>query len=203
MGKAFARLLCTIGASLSLYSAEKLPPAYQITYGDPSSPIHITEYFSLSCPQCLKYFHKSFKSLKNKYINTHQVHFSFHLNPADLLTLQAMVCLEKLQDKEKIIFWEVLLDNLNDLSQGCSLMQMIMEALGEPTPLLDQLSFLETTATFNASYQYLRQPDTVQDLPSIEINGTLYDELPTFKFIEKKIAALSETRITDETPSFS
>ena len=32
---------------------QKLPLAYTISYGDPQAPIHVVEYFSFSCPQCL------------------------------------------------------------------------------------------------------------------------------------------------------
>ena len=39
---------------------------------------------------------EDFESLKEKYINTGKVYWIFHPDPADRLTLQAMVCLDKL-----------------------------------------------------------------------------------------------------------
>ncbi len=196
MGKFFTLCVFLVGAQLSLLGVEKLPNKYQISYGDNSAPIKITEYFSFSCPKCLKSFQNDFKVIQEKYIKTHQVQWTFHLNPADLLTLQAMVCLDKLSQQEKVIFFEVIIENLDELSQGSGLMQITMQTLGKPIPNLDDIEALKKHPLFLTAYNYLKQPGIVQELPTIEINGTVYDDFPHLKFIEKKISALRKIRAT-------
>ncbi len=190
--------LCTllIGAQFSVLGVDKLPIQYQITYGEAAAPIKITEYFSFSCPKCLKSFLKDFKTIQDKYIETKQVQWTFHLNPADLLTLQAMICLEKLSQQEKAIFFEVVIENLDDLSQGAQLLQTTMEALGKPVNDLERIEEIKKQPLFLTAYNYLRQPGIVQELPTVEINGTIYDEYPHLKFIERKISSLQQTRAT-------
>lgn len=188
--------LCTllIGAQFSVLGVDKLPIQYQITYGEIAAPIKITEYFSFSCPKCLKSFLKDFKTIQDKYINTRKVQWTFHLNPADLLTLQAMLCLEKLSQQEKAIFFEVVIQNLDDLSQGALLMQTTMEALGKPVNDLEEIEEIKKQPLFLTAYNYLRQPGIVQELPTVEINGTIYDEYPHLKFIERKISSLQQPK---------
>lgn len=194
MGKIVSLCTLLLGAQFSLLGVEKLPLKYQISYGETSAPIKITEYFSLSCPKCLKSFQKDFKVVQEKYIKTHQVQWTFHLNPADLLTLQAMLCLEKLSPSEKSIFFEVLIENLENLSQGTTLMKITMEALGKPMPHLEDVEDLKKQPLFLIAFNYLKQPGIVQELPTVEINGTIYDEYPHLKFIEKKISSLQKIR---------
>lgn len=180
--------------SLSLSAFEKIPSQYHVPYGTSSAPVQVIEYFSLSCLKCLESFRRDFKELKAKYIDANQVYWTFHPNPADLLTLQAMVCLEKLSLKEKRIFWEVVLDTLDNPSEGATVMQIAMETLGKPIPQLQDISYLQNTPTFKAAFGYLKQPDIVTDLPTVEINGVLHDEFPTRKFLEKKLAFFTPNR---------
>lgn len=105
-----------------------------------------------------------------------------------------MVCLEKLSQKEKRIFWEVVLDTLDNPSEGATLMQIAMETLGKPIPQLQDISYLQTTPTFKAAFGYLKQPDIITDLPTVEINGVLHDEFPTRKFLEKQLSSLTPNR---------
>lgn len=191
MPQAAALFLTT---TLSLSAFEKLPSHYQISYGDPQAPIQITEYFSLSCPKCLEIFHKDFESFKRKYIDSQQVHWVFHLNPADLLTLQAMICLEKLSLEEKRIFWEVIIDNLEDPTKGSIAMQIAMETFGKPISQLQDLSYLEKTSSFQSAYKYLKQSDVIRELPTVEINGKIHNEFPNRKFLEHQISILSIPR---------
>lgn len=88
-----------------VFSMEKLPSEYLVKYGDPQAETKIIEYFSLSCPDCIKCFIHEFKPIQKEFIDTRKASWAFHPNPADLLTLQAMVCLEKLTEKEKLRFW--------------------------------------------------------------------------------------------------
>lgn len=175
----------------AVHAFEKLPQQYQVTYGNPKASVHIMEYFSLSCLKCLESFRKDFKTIKEKYIDSQNVYWVFHLHPADLLTLQSMICLEKLSPTEKRIFWEVLIETLEKPSEGCTIMQTAMEALGKPISQLQDLSYIKTTESFLSAYKYLKQTDVICDLPTLEINGKIYDEFPHRKFIEKQISSLT------------
>lgn len=194
MGERFFALLFFLVLGFSLSAFEKIPPQYQVTYGSPTAPIQVTEYFSLSCLKCLEGFKKDFKDLKEKYITSQKVYWVFHVNPADLLTLQAMVCLEKLSQHEKRIFWEVVLDTLNDPSEGSAIMQIAMETLGKPISQLQDISYLQNTASFKAAFKYLKQPDIIKDLPTVEINGKLHDEFPSRQFLEKQLSSAVQNR---------
>lgn len=179
---------------MTIYAFEKLPPEYQVSYGNITAPVQVTEYFSFSCSNCLKSFKKDFEKIKAQYIDNGKVHWIFHLNPSDLLTLKVAVCLEKLSLEEKRIFWEVVIDHLDHPSKGDTIIQTAMDAFNKPIPQLHELTYLEETFAFKSAYQYLQQPGIVSALPTIEINGKIYDEYPSRSFIEKQLSALLTTR---------
>jgi len=166
---------------------QKLPSAYTISYGDPQAPIHVVEYFSFSCPQCLDLLKKEFPHVQEKYINPGKVYWSFHPDPADLLTLQAMICLESLSQGDKQLLLEETARHLkpHSLGKGCFLLQEIMKGLGKPLPELYNLKWIEKTQAFQKAYTYLSQKQVPSDLPTVEINGKIYREFPSLKVIDQ------------------
>lgn len=166
---------------------QKLSSDYIISYGDPRASIHVVEYFSFSCPQCLDLLKKDFPRVLEKYINSGRVYWSFHPDPADLLTLQAMICLESLSPKNKQVFLEKIVRCLKpqSLRKGCFLLQEIMKNLGKPVPDLYELKWIEKTKAFHNAYIYLSQKQVPSDLPTIEINGKIHEEFPSFKAIDQ------------------
>lgn len=197
MGKFWILLLGSLSLHTGAFAFEKLPSIYQIPFGNPKAPIRIVEYFSLSCPKCIDSYKKDFKPLRQKYVNSEEVLWTFHPHPADLLTLQAMVCLEKLSWLEKRIFLETLMENLDGKIEGDQLLLLIMDTLGKPISNLDQPANLKNSAVFEFAQDFLKQKDVVQDFPTVEINGRVYDDFPSKKFIEKTLSAL----ITDKKES--
>jgi hypothetical protein len=175
-----------------VWSFEKLDPKYQVQYGNPDSGIQIVEYFSLSCPKCFDFFEEDFPFIRKQYLDTGAISWSFHPDPADLLTLQAMVCLEHLPIEDKRLFLEATLKHLKerDFKHGCLIMQAAMEILGHPLPNLGEMGFLETTSAFQEAFLFLKQKDTIKAIPLVEINGKLREEYPTKEFLEKEIAVL-------------
>lgn len=178
----------------SLWSFQKLDSKYQIKYGQPEAKTQIIEYFSFSCPKCLDLFKKSFSAIREKYIDTKKVYWAFHPDPADLLTLQAMVCLEKLKDDEKRQFFEAVFTHLDrkNFKQGCLLMQLTMEVLNRPIPDLDKMSFLEKTEALQDAFYFLKQKDAVTSIPTVEINGKIYDAYPSQEFLEKTLKTMNK-----------
>ena len=190
-------LFAEIGEEAVPSSFEKLPSAYTVSYGDQSAPIHMTEYFSFSCPKCLEFIRRDFPTIQSKYIDTGKVYWTFHPDPADILTLQTMVCFELLDNLEKQSLIEKLAGEirLRSIKKACFKMQEEMNALGKPIPTLHDLSFLEKTEAFNRAYAYLKQTNVPSELPTIEANGFLYSNFPTLDFLNR----LSETLMTKET----
>lgn len=189
-------LLAEKGEEMILSSFEKLASTYTVSYGDQSAPIHMTEYFSFSCPKCLEFVRRDFPTIQSKYIDKGKVYWTFHPDPADILTLQAMVCFELLDNLEKQSFLEMIAveSQVRSIKKACFKMQEEMNALGKPLPTLHDLSFLEKTEAFNRAYVYLKQPDVPSELPTIEANGILYSSFPTLDFLK----SLSETLMTEE-----
>lgn len=189
MNKFWASLATLFSGTSSLMAFEKLPLEYQIHCGDKTAPTQVIEYFSLNCGKCVEFIEKEFPSIKAKYINTGEIQFSFHPEPADLTTLQLMVCLEQLEDSKKLPFLEVLAKGLMETkdSDGCKIMQLAMEMLEKPLPDLDKIEFLENTQAFQSAYQFLKQEDVVTILPTVEIDGILIDEYPSEKLLEEHI----------------
>jgi hypothetical protein len=189
--------LFTIGVR-SMWAFEKLDPKYQIAYGNPKSKIQIVEYFSLSCPKCFDFFEGDFHFIREKYLDTGEVFWIFHPDPADLLTLQAMVCLEYLPSVErKRLFLETVLKHLRERKNkhGCLIMQATMEVLGHPLPQLAEMQFLEKTEAFKEAFLFLKQKDVVKAIPQVEINGKLCEEYPTKEFLEQEIATLRKRAV--------
>ena len=107
----FLIFLCAIEVCVGF---EKLDPKYQVGYGDPNSSIKVVEYFSLSCAKCFEFFQEDFQGIRRKYLDTGEISWSFHPDPADLLTLQAMVCLENLPNEvKKRLFLETVAKKVN------------------------------------------------------------------------------------------
>ena len=172
---------------------EKLPTTYHISYGNPNAPIQVVEYFSFACPKCLKLIREDFEVIEKKYIDTGKVYWVFHPDPADKLTLQAMICLEKLDAIQKRLFLDVLSANLEgkSFSVGCAMMQAAMEHFKKPLSELDKMDFLETTDGFRKAFAFLKQKDVIQNVPTVEINGSVYDEFPSLKFLERQFNSIA------------
>ena len=69
-------------------------------------------------------------------------------------------------------------------------MQIEMEELGIPSPMLKDLLYLATTTSFECAYKYLKQEKVIKELPTVEINGQLYDAFPSYKFLKKQFDTL-------------
>jgi len=183
--KAF--LTCAlIVTTLSLFAFEKLPEKYTISLGSIDAKHKIVEYFSLSCPLCLKLLKEEFPGIYTEHIAEKKIHWTFHPDPADLSTLQLMVCLEKLpQSKRWAFFWEAAQTvKPNNPSRNTFLLQELAKGFGLDVPLLNDIQWLETTSAYKKAYTYLKQGDTPKALPAIEVDGAFYEKaLPNKELI--------------------
>ncbi len=176
-----------LSVACCLLGCKKIDPVYQISYGNKTAKTEVVDYFSLSCPQCYTFFKEEFPKIRAKYIQKGDVFWTFHPDPADLLTLQLMVCLEALPDDKKGVFFETVYEEIgaHHGHHGCRFMQMAMEILGHPIPKLGSVEFLQTTKAFQKALCFLQQEDAIKIIPSIEINGKLCPEFPSHKLLEK------------------
>jgi len=192
MRKAFSALLVALIFSISSSYADEfknIPSEYCISFGNPQAPVKLVEYFSLSCTKCITLLKRDFPYFREKYIDTEEIFWVLHPDPADILTLQLMECLEKLSEKEKRTFFEYLLETLPKRSSKKTVLQMqkVLEEWGRPLPYLHDLNFLEKTKSFQVAFAYVKQDDAPKEIPTISINGHLKEDFPTFSFVEEEI----------------
>ena len=175
-----------VATTLSLGAFEKLPEKYTISLGSIEAKHKIVEYFSLSCPLCLKLLKEDFPGIYTEHIAEKKIHWTFHPDPADLSTLQLMVCLEKLpQTKRWAFFWEAVQTvKPNNPSRNTFLLQELAKGFGLDAPLLNDIQWLETTYAYKTAYTYLKQGDTPKALPAIEVDGAFHEKaLPNQKLV--------------------
>ncbi len=189
-------MIMLLMTTINLFGKEKLPMKYCISYGFEKAEIQITEYFSFGCPQCIQLFKEDFFALKEKYCDSDKILYIFHPDPADILTIQAMICLEKLSNERKKLFLETVLVELEkvDLTVGAKFMQKAMEVFKIPIAMLDNHEYIKKTSAFKDAFNYLSQPRFIKGVPSIEVNGEVFDNLPNKKFIEEKIRNIERSK---------
>ncbi len=167
---------------------EKLPTSYLVTFGEENAPIKITEYFSFICPYCLKLFREEFPTIKRDYIDTGMVQWTFHPVPMDLVTIQAMDCLEKLSVPEKRAFLQVFLEEAEYGNPDfcTAILKKGMEILQKPVGRLNEQNYLENTPAFSEAYRYVSSAKAVEAVPSVEVNGSyVVGAVPDLRFVSQ------------------
>lgn len=66
-------------------------PLGEITLGDPSAPVTVIEYASMTCSHCAHFHETTFTPFKEKYIDTGKVFFIFREFPLDPLATAAFM----------------------------------------------------------------------------------------------------------------
>lgn len=140
---------------------EKLDPDYLINFGNSQSSIKVVQYFSFTCPHCIGLFRKDFQEFREKYLDEGILSCTFHPVPMDLLTVQAMDCLEKLSEKEKRIFLTALLEvmPIEDPTTVVQFMQKAMEIFDKAVPDLQDKDYLSKTRAFKDAFHFLKQEE--------------------------------------------
>lgn len=178
---------------------ERLDPQYQIRYGSDTAKIKVYEYFSFGCFNCLGFMEDEFPEIRDKYIKTDKVLWIFHPDPSDRLTVQALICLQKLNDREKCLFLETVAKMFKEhgsrggVTKKAEIMRLTMESLGHPIADLEEDGFIKKSTALKDAYKYLDQEGgVVTHVPTIEINDKIYKQYPTQRFIEKTLDKLLE-----------
>jgi protein-disulfide isomerase len=82
------------GTALAQTSADELlvpGPLGEIALGDPSAPVTVIEYASMTCSHCAHFHETTFTPFKEKYIDTGKVYFIFREFPLDPLATAAFM----------------------------------------------------------------------------------------------------------------
>ena len=189
MKRRIASLFLTLFMTSYACSYEPLVQSYCIGYGDPHAKIKVREYFSFSCPQCIRLFKQDFSAVKERYIEAKNVYWEFHPVPMDLLTVQAMVCLQNLNEQEKQMFLEAVLAESEDVPANIitMMMQKAMEIFRKPIGKLQDIDYVEKTVAFADAFKFLNQEKTVREVPTIEVDGEQFNEMPDMKLVDQII----------------
>lgn len=189
MRHALQNALIIMGLVSSVNGSTRLDPKYTICYGNPKATIHIVEYFSFGCASCLRTFAEEFDGIRKTYIDTGRVYWVMHPHPVDLITVQAMVCLEALTDQQRRVFLEaVVLEHDRSPEFGLlKLMTAAMDVLKVHIPDVSDAPVLQTTPAFKAAFTYQQAKPTFSGMPTIFINGRLIDEFPTRNVVDELI----------------
>ena len=100
MRRVFVALICLVAASWAAAAAAETSPVSimklmapgplpEMALGQPTAPVTIVEYASMTCPHCGRSFRETFPTLKTKYIDTGKVYFVFREFPLDQLAFAA------------------------------------------------------------------------------------------------------------------
>jgi hypothetical protein len=189
MRHALHNALIIMGLVASVNGSTRLDQKYTICYGNPKALIHIVEYFSFGCASCLRTFAEEFQGIRATYMDTGRVYWVMHPHPVDLITVQAMVCLEALSDHQKHVFLEaVLLEHDRSPEFGLlKLMTSAMDVLKVHIPDVSDATVLQSTSDFKAAFTYQQAKPAFSGTPTIFINGRLIDAFPTRSVIDALI----------------
>lgn len=172
---------------------EKLDSDFLIRFGQTDASVQIVHYFSFTCPHCIGLYRKEFCAFQAKYLTDPDVSCIFHPVPMDLLTVQAMDCLEKLSEKEKRIFFSALFEiiPIDHSVETIQYMLKAMEIFEKPLPNLQDKEYLSNTRAFKEAFLFLKQEEKIQAVPAVEINGEFFSNaLPTLEFIDSHLKQL-------------
>jgi hypothetical protein len=184
--KKMLALCCSLASSL--FAFDKLPSDYLVTYGSEDAKLTIIQYYSFTCPHCIALFRKEFQKIKEHYIEPKNVYWVFHPVPMDLLTVQAMDCLSKLSERDKKIFLEAVLEEviIDNPKLSANFLQKAMEIFENPIPKLQDKDYLSNTTAFTAAFHFLKQDDSIEVIPSVEVNGTFIPaQIPDCSYIDE------------------
>ena len=185
MQKFIFSILCLV--SLNMYSIDKLEDKYCVRLGKPQAKLEIIEYMSFSCYSCIKLYREDFAKIQEKFVDNGLISWTFHPVPMDLVTVQAMICLEKLSEKQKLVFLEAILSEI-DLDNSELSPQLMMQALEFFKVKMGNLTspdFVKSSPAFRDAFAFVNQKEKITEVPTIEINGKIYHEIPDFEFISK------------------
>ncbi len=177
-----------------LAAMKPLPESFTVVFGREESPNQVVEYVSVGCPSCHRLFKEEFSQICQKVLIPGKASWKFHLVPDDPLSCQLALTLNALEGKEqekRNLFAEVMRqctgDYITDIGKANHLMRDALTRNGLSTQFMDDLETIRGDERIQIILAYLTQEDAVRDVPTVEINGEIFDDMPTYRFIKRKL----------------
>jgi protein-disulfide isomerase len=86
-------------------------PLGEMTMGDPSAPVTVIEYASMTCTHCAHFAKETFPEFKEKYIDTGKVYFIFREFPLDPVATAAFMLARCVPESQYFTFVEAMFKN--------------------------------------------------------------------------------------------
>ena len=156
-----------------------------LALGDPDAPVTVIEFFSLTCPACLRFHKNIYNRLKPEYVDTGKVRFVARDFPLNAPALQAAVLAHCAGRERYFVFVDVLFQTFDDWAASREYTEKLAQ-IGElggvsrdrfDACLADQdleNSILQSRVTAQAEYE-------VDSTPTLIVNGEKYDGRMTFE----------------------
>lgn len=165
--------------------------AEDINYGNPKARVRIVEYASLSCPHCASFYEEVMPKLKEAYLDSGKIAFTFRhfpLNAPAMKAAMAVNCSEK-ENKHALLkeFFDTQRDWAFD-SEYLTNIAKISAKHGLDTKALEAcLNDSKVENTILASRQDAEQKLNVASTPTFFVNGKRIAGAVSFEALEEAI----------------
>ena len=169
-------------------------PLGEKALGDPSAPVTVIEYASMTCSHCAAFHETTFKPFKEKYIDTGRVYFIFREFPLDALASSAFMLARCLPEDRYFPFVDILFSQqptwaftndpataLLNISKQAGFTRKTFEECLTNQEILDGVQWVKDRGSREFG---------VQATPTFFINGTLKSGALSLESMEQEIEAL-------------
>lgn len=169
-------------------------PLGEMTLGNPSAPVTVIEYASMTCSHCAAFHETTFKPFKEKYIDTGKVYFIFREFPLDALASSAFMLARCLPEDRYFPFVDILFSQqstwaftndpasaLLNISKQAGFTRKTFEECLTNQEILDGVQWVKDRGS---------QEFAVRATPTFFINGTLKSGALSLESMEQEIEPL-------------
>ena len=153
----------------------------EYTLGDPEAPVKMVEYASFTCPHCASFHANTFKDLKEQYIDTGKVHFTYREVYFDRFGLWAGMVARCAGEDRYFGMVDLIYETQRDWARAgepadvaAALRKLGLQAGMEPEALDACMQDGNMAQALVARYQENMERDGVRSTPSFLINGSLH-----------------------------
>ena len=165
-----------------------------LAVGDPDAPVTVIEFFSLTCPSCLRFHKNVYNRLKPEYVDTGKVRFVARDFPLNAPALQAAVLAHCAGRDRYFTFIDVLFQTFDDWAGS----RDYTDKLGQIGELggVSRDRFADCLADEDietAIFQSIADGQAEYDVsgtPTLVVNGEIYDGKFTFDALSRHIDRL-------------
>ena len=162
-----------------------------LAVGDPDAPVTVIEFFSLTCPSCLRFHKNVYNRLKPDYVDTGKVRFVARDFPLNAPALQAAVLAHCAGRERYFTFIDVLFQTFDDWAGSRDYTDMLAQ-IGElggvsRDQFADCLADQDLENTIFQSIMDGQAEYDVSGTPTLVVNGAKYDGKMTFDALSRHI----------------